>query len=338
MRSAYLVRPGEIELRCAPIPDPGEGEILVKVAASLTCGTDLKAYLRGHGLIPMPGPFGHEFSGTVCGIGKGVTKFAEADAIMSTHSAPCLSCSFCRRGIFNLCSAIMKTKVLGAFADFILLPKHVVEQNTFLKPADLPFDAAAMLEPLSCVVHPYSGSDLYSVATALVIGAGPIGLLHLLFLRAHGISTIVSDLNEQRLRTADGLGASVSCPPGALEAAVTEMTHGEGVDMVVECTGMPEVWEHSVRFCRRGGTVVLFGGCPSGSHATFDTGRLHYDEITLRGSFHYDPRDVLLARQMLVERRINVAPLISGAVNLEDIALAFENLRAGRGIKYAIIP
>ncbi|MGE5892559.1 MAG: zinc-dependent alcohol dehydrogenase [bacterium] len=338
MLVAYLVQPETIEIRDCPVPEPGAGEIVVRTKAALTCGTDLKAYLRGHALIPMPGPFGHEFSGVVHRAGKGVTRFRESDMIMSVHSAPCRECPSCKRGFFNLCDTIMHTKVLGAFSEYILLPNHVVEQNAYLKPGDLPFEEAAMLEPLACVVHPYAAMDFSGIETALILGAGPIGLLHLLFLRMKGIHVIVADTNRRRLAFAIASGAASGALPADLKEKIREETSGTGVDLVVECTGQPDVWESTVRYIRRGGMVILFGGCKSDTRVSFDTHRLHYDEIRLTGSFHYTPADVHHAYTLLSEKRLSVSSLISGRVQLRDIRSAFELLRRGEGMKYAILP
>ena len=131
MRACILERPGEIVLRELVVPDVSGGEMLVRVRAALTCGTDLKAFRRGHPVIPMPGVFGHEFSGIVEKTGRGVTGFSEGDEIMSVHSAPCLSCIYCKKKAYNLCEKIMDTKVLGAFAEYLVLPEHIVSQNVF---------------------------------------------------------------------------------------------------------------------------------------------------------------------------------------------------------------
>lgn len=179
MLASYLIRPGVTELREIAVPKPSRGEVLVKIKAALTCGTDLKAFLRGHPMIPMPGVFGHEFSGVIAKAGKGVRGFKEGDEIMAVHSAPCLKCRYCRKKLYNLCENIMDTKVLGAFAEYILLPPHIVKQNLFHKPANLSFEEAAFLEPLSCVVHGINGLNIKQGDKVLIIGTGPIGLLHL---------------------------------------------------------------------------------------------------------------------------------------------------------------
>ncbi|MEK7332213.1 MAG: zinc-binding dehydrogenase [Nitrospirota bacterium] len=338
MKACFLIRPGKIELLKTKIPKTSEGELLVKIKAALTCGTDLKAFSRGHHVIPMPGVFGHEFSGIVADAGKGVRKFKKGDEIMAVHSAPCLKCRYCKKGLCNLCENIMDTKVLGAFAEYILLPPHIVKQNVFHKPGNLTFKEAAFLEPLSCVVHGMSGLNIKKGDKALVIGAGPIGLLHLLLLKNKGADVIITGFEKKRLALAKKLGASVAVAPDNLANAINKFTAGLGVDYVFECTGQPDIWQSSVNYVRRGGTVILFGGCKSGTTVTYDTGRLHYDEITLKGVFHFTPDDVRQAYNLLKSRKIKVSKLITGESQLKDTEKAFLKLSRGKGIKYAIIP
>jgi L-iditol 2-dehydrogenase len=338
-----LVEPRKIEIREVDVPAPSEGELLIKIGAALTCGTDLKAYIRGHPVIPMPGPFGHEFSGTVEAVGRGVEGFEEGEEVMAVHSAPCLSCAYCRKGLHNLCEDIMRTKALGAFAEYLLLPSRIVRQNAFHKPPGLPFEEAALLEPLSCVVHGLAPLDIREGDSVLIIGAGPIGLIHLMLIKgtARGVSAAVADVNRQRLDKALALGADATIDPSKKEVtdALDELTpSGMGFDYVFECTGRPEVWEASVGYLRRGGTLVLFGGCPKGTSVTYDTARLHYDEITMKGVFHYTPADVRKAHELILGGTLDLSGLISGSYPLKHIGKAFESLAEGEGIKYAIIP
>ncbi|RME62519.1 MAG: zinc-binding dehydrogenase [Nitrospirae bacterium] len=337
MLQAILEEPGKISLKETPLPEPADGEVLIRVKVALTCGTDLKAYLRGHPLIPMPGPFGHEYSGVVAKVGKSVKDFHEGDPVMGVHSAPCHRCFYCQKGLLNLCENIMKTKVLGAYGEYLLLPAHVVKENLYKKPSNLPFEYAALLEPLACVVHPYSKFSLKDVETALIIGSGPIGLLHLVYLLHNSVEVVVMDKNRQRLEVAKQMGATV-CTPEEADSLLHTMTGSRGVGLVVECTGVPEVWAETIRYVRKGGRVVLFGGCPSGTEVSFPTYPLHYEEITLMGSFHYNPEDVSIARDFLIENHRAFGPLLTGKYPLKRISEAFENLKKGNGLKYAIIP
>lgn len=337
MHAAVLVEPGKIEIRSIKTPEPGEGELLVRIKTALTCGTDLKAFVRGHPMIPMPGLFGHEFSGTVASAGKGVRRFKEGDEVMAVHSAPCRSCRYCKKGLFNLCDQLMKSKVLGAFAEYILLPSPIVKQHVFCKPHGLSFEEAAFLEPLSCVVHGMSALKIRDGDRILIIGAGPIGLLHLLVARQRGARTMITGLEQDRLSSARKLGAHATVDPSDLGPALDDFSEGLGVDYLCECTGAVDVWERSVNYVRRGGTVILFGGCAAGTRACYDTYRLHYDALTLKGVFHYTPRDVKEAYRLLLEG-MDVSSLVSDRYPLRDVKTPFEKLSRGEGIKYAIVP
>lgn len=341
MLAHLLLEPGKIDYREVETPVPGPGEVVVRVSAALTCGTDLKAFLRGHPKMPMPTLFGHEFAGDIAAAGSGVRGFREGDAVMAVPTAPCKTCYYCRHKQENLCTIIMDTMVLGAYAEYVRLPAPVVDTNMFHKDRSLGYAEAALLEPLSCVVHAIDRLAPRSDDCVLIIGAGAISLLHLLVLKSIGVErVIVLGRRQQRAQAAVDLGAEVLLAPDASVAAaqVLEATDGRGADVVIECTGQPQVWEQAVHYVRRGGTVVLFGGCPSGTRVSFDTGRLHYDQITLMSPFHFTPRDVRKAQRLLSERRIDGRPLISGTYTFPALDQVLALLQQGQGIKYALVP
>jgi L-iditol 2-dehydrogenase len=340
VKGHLLTAPGRTEFRELDSPLAGPGEIVVDIAAALTCGTDLKAWRRGHPKIPFPSPFGHEFAGIVAAAGEGAP-FEVGDAVMAVHSAPCGCCFFCGADQENLCESIMETKVLGAFAEQILLPAHIVARNVFSKPDHLSFEEAAFLEPLSCVVYGSRLQPIRQGETVLIIGCGPIGLLFLLLARAQGAGRIVvTGRRPARLELARALGVDIVVDVTGDDALplIHELTQGRGADQVIECTGLPEVWEATPRMVRKGGRILLFGGCPSGTQVSFDTYRLHYDEIVLQGAFHFTPAAVAEARQLLVDGAIDVSPLISGRFPLPEVEKALLSLQRGEGIKYAIVP
>jgi L-iditol 2-dehydrogenase len=340
LKQAWLIRPGKVAVKEVPFSTEEiklkKGELLVRIKAALTCGTDLKAYLRGHKLIPMPGPLGHEFSGIVVKAGKS-TPFKKGTEIMSVHTAPCGACLYCKKGLENLCENIMDTKILGAFGEYLVIPSHIVKRNVFKKPKSLSFEEASFLEPLSCVVHGLAGRGLRKGGSALIFGAGPIGLLHLILLRKKGVRTAICALEPQRLALARRLGAELAVKPDKLTSSL-KRAFPLGVDFVFECTGRKNIWEESVNYLRRGGTAVLFGGLPRGTEITWLADKIHYDEITLKGSFHYRPEDVKEAYGLLAKRKIDVKPLISGEFRLEEMEKALRNLSKGKGIKYVIRP
>jgi L-iditol 2-dehydrogenase len=335
-----LIKPRILSLQEIETPEPSRGEILVKIKAALTCGTDLKAFKRGHPMIPMPTVFGHEFSGIVEKTGGGVRRYRPGTEIMAVHSSPCNICRFCKKGLQNLCENIMKTKVLGAFADYILLPRHIVKHSTFLKPKNLSFTEAAFLEPLSCVVHSTKSINICRGDVTVIIGAGAIGLLHLMVLKSKGAKVIIIEKQKNRLEKALGLKADIAINPDRANPLkkIMSFTKNRGADVVFECTGMPDVWEETIWFVRKGGTVILFGGCRQGTKVSYDAGRIHYDEITLKGVFHYTPSDVKQAYQILSNKKIPVKRLVTKEYPLGDLQKAFKKLISGEGIKYAIIP
>jgi L-iditol 2-dehydrogenase len=340
VKGYMLAAPGRLDWQDMVLPSPGPGELLLQVRAALTCGTDLKTYHRGHPKIPLPAPFGHEFSGVVLAAGKGA-RFAPGDAVMAVHTGPCLDCFYCRCGQQNLCEQLMESKVLGAFAEQILLPAHIVACNVHPKPEHLSFEEAAFLEPLACVVHGAQVQPMRQGEVLLVLGAGPIGLLHLLLARSRGVQrVIVAGRRENRLAMARQLGADqvIDVNHTDIVEEVAAATGGRGADQVIECTGHPQAWEISPQLVRKGGRILLYGGCPGGTRVQFDAGRLHYDEITLQGAFHFTPQAVRQALQLLDSGAIEVSPLISGRFPLTQLPKILELLTRGEGMKYALLP
>jgi L-iditol 2-dehydrogenase len=335
MKSAYLIELSRIEIIEKPIPSIKEDEVLVKVKSALTCGTDLKAYLRGHSLIPMPGPFGHEFSGVIEEVGGSVKGFKKGDAVMLVHTAPCENCVYCKKGLFNLCETLTKDMMLGAFSEYIVVKNRVVKQNMFHKPDNVDFAEAAFLEPLSCVLHGIKAVCPSEDDKILVIGTGPIGLLFLQVLKSIGITVAVMGRNKNKLALAKSLGADMIY---GSDEDPKKFTDGFGYDKVVECTGQRNIWHKSIYLVRKGGTVLLFGGLKANTEVCFDAGRLHYDEITLKGAFHYNPYDVRESVKLIQSKKLKLKELITDKIPLSKISLAFEKLSRGEGIKYQIEP
>ena len=230
---------------------------------------------------------------------------------------------------------------MGAYADYLLVPDHVVAHNMFLKPDHLPFEEAALLEPLACVVHAHETSQPQSFETVLIIGAGAFGLLHLLMLKATGIrEVVVAGRGAGRLRCAGELGADLVIDAAAVdaEAAVARLNDGHGPDLVIECTGHIAGWRDAFTRVRRGGRVVFFGGCPAGTALSVDTRRMHYDNLTLLAPFHFRPRDVRRACELLSDRVLGAGRIINARRPLSELAQVFTLLEQGYALKCAVIP
>ena len=343
MKRVILQEPGKLFVQDAEIPQPGPGDAVIRVRAALTCGTDLKAFRRGHPKMPTPTPFGHEYSGEIVALGSEVERFAVGDAILAANTGPCGTCFYCQRDQENLCETIMDEMVLGAYAEYLLVPARVLTRNAFVKPTGMPFPEGALLEPLASVCFGMSHVPARCIdesSVVLIIGAGPIAMLWLAVLRAHGSPhIIVAGRGQPRLQTALAAGADGVVGAGQdVAAAVRQASQGRGADLVVECTGLSEVWQQSLDYTRTGGTVILFGGCASGSRITVDPGRLHYDGVSIVSPFHFRPRDVAESFRLLSEPTANWSHLISGSVELEEVPQLFAELGSGQGMKYAVLP
>lgn len=332
MRALVLQAPGNLVFGEVPVPHPNRGEVLVRVEAATTCGTDLKAFLRGHPQIPMPGVFGHEYSGVVAAAGDDAP-FHVGEDVMGVHSAPCQRCYWCVRGQENLCESIMATKVLGSYAEYLLVPARIARINLFHKPDHLSFDQASLLEPLSCVAQAVEMLHLRPDTSALIIGPGAIGLMFVAALRMKGVADItLAGRNQERLEVGTRLGAK------SVQYSSLQNEDPRRYDVVIESTGTTEVWERSVDFARRGGHVVLFGGCPSGTSACFDTRKLHYDQITLLSPFHFGSQAVRTAREWLLDTSLDLSPLLSGNRDLSEGEQVFSDLKNGKGLKFVFKP
>ena len=340
MRVQYLVRVGETELREVAIPQPSAGEVLARVNLALTCGTDLKMLERGHARLPS-GPFGHEWAGRVAAVGEGVRDFETGDRIVATPTAPCGDCVYCLKREESLCLHLFEDVALGAYGEYLLLPRHIVRRNAFRIPEAVSDAQAAVLEPLACVVHGAGRVDLSGDRTVVFLGDGPITLLFLQVARVGGAGrTIVIGRHPRRLEAARVLGADAvidsreSDPRSAVEA----LTDGLGADTVVECVGRPEAWHEALALARRGGEVLFFGGCEKDATVSFQTERIHYDEIDVKGAFHYTPATVRRAWDLICGGAIDAHPLITHRRPLDDLTGAFDLVRRRAAVKVAIVP
>ena len=341
MRSVFYLGPMQLEIREVPIPQPGPGEVVVKVEAATTCGTDLKAYKRGHRLMKPPMPFGHEWAGIVAMAGPGVTRFHEGDRVTAANSAPCNSCFYCRRGMQQLCVQLDERFNWGAYAGFLRVPPYIVAQNMHIVPAHVPFAHAAVIEPLACAVHCVHRSGILLGDVVAIIGPGAQGLMQIQIAKSMGAArVIVIGRSSGRLAVAKALGADdvFSANDGDAVAFVREHAHGRGADVTIETAGSADTWRQAFEMTRPGGTAMMFGGLPGGTQVPFDAKRLHYDEITPRATFHHTPRYVEMAMAMISSGQIDPGKLIDGEVPLEQTEDALKRMDRSEVIKLAVVP
>jgi L-iditol 2-dehydrogenase len=300
------------------------------VQAALTCGTDLKVYRRGYHakmLVP-PALFGHELAGVVYAVGDGVTKFSVGDRVVPLNSAPCDACYFCLRGQPNLCDDLLFNN--GAYAEFIRVPARIVQKNTLLLPATMPFAHAALTEPLACCVRGIEESGIAAGDTVAVIGAGPIGLLFIHAVSLLGARVIAVVKRDEQVRLAKHFGAErvvhTSQTDDAVAAVRALTPAGRGADVVLEAVALPETWQQAVLMARKGGTVNFFGGPPAGTTVAIDTNLLHYSDLTLKASFHHTPATVRRAFDLLARGAFKAADFITGTATLDQLPQTLDRL------------
>lgn len=341
MQAARFYTPGDVRIENIPLPQPGTGEVLVKIERALTCGTDLKCYRRGHPVLlaNTPSPFGHEGCGRIAALGDGVSHFQVNQRVAFANSAPCGECFFCQKSQPNLCENI--TFLNGTYAEYILLSDNVVAKNTHAVDDSILPDVAAFTEPLAVALRGVLAMDIQPEDTLCLLGIGPIGLLMVAVAKSLGAHVTALGRSPLKRQLATQMGADTVIEwTDDITAETLQATTpgGYGFDHVIEAVGLPEKWQFAVDIVRKGGKVNLFGGCPGGSTVTFDTRRLHYDEVTLLSLFHHTPAHIAMAVDWLTTGKLDPRPLITDTMPLSDLTRGFEQLSAGQAVKFAIQP
>ncbi|HKD60165.1 MAG TPA: zinc-binding dehydrogenase [Terracidiphilus sp.] len=343
MQAAVLHGREDIRIESVPVPRAEPGELIVRVGAALTCGTDLKVFRRGYHarMIVPPALFGHELAGTVVEAGKGVTDFAPGARVVALNSAPCGHCYFCEHSHENLCDDLLFNN--GAYAEFIRVPARIVAKNTLQVPEHVPLEHAALTEPLACAVHGFEDSRPYPGATVAVIGGGPLGLMILHVAALAGCEVIAIVKHDGQVEAARQLGAAHVVQTSSIRKAIRDTRaltpKDRGVDIAIEAVGVPEAWQEAVEMVRKGGTVNFFGGCAVGTHVTLDTNRIHYNDITLRATFHHTPAMCRKALDLIASGKFQAGAFITGHAHLYELNRVFEKLmNRSSEIKTAIVP
>ena len=342
MKAAVLNNAEDLRIMDLEMPRAGEGEIIMKVKSALTCGTDVKTFRRGHPTIPFGGnktAFGHEGSGVVYEVGRGVDKFKVGDRIAAHNTAPCHSCYSCQVGDYSMCDDLRQMR--GTWAEYVKIPASLVRETIFKIPDTMSHKQAALLEPLSCAVYGVDLSDIKLGDLVVVNGCGPIGLMMLKCAKLTGATVIACDFTDLRLETAKKLGADMTVDLKDVDnqvEAVRELTpYGRGVDVAIEATGVPEVWEKNMLMARKGGMVMEFGGCKPGTTITVDTKLLHYSQLTIKGVYHTTPKHVGMAFELIKRGEFPEELMINKSFKLDKALDALLSHAKGEVIKNEIV-
>ena len=310
MKAARLYAPGDLRIEDVPKPVPGPGDVLVQIEVALTDGTDLKTYRRGHPVLArsFPVAFGHEFCG-----------YADGRRVVAANSAPCGACEGCARD--EQCRAL--EFLSGAYGDWLVVPERIAAVNLLDVPVGLASDVAALVEPLACCLRGVARAGVTPGETVAILGAGPIGLMLCACVADAGGRPVLVGGHPERQELAALFGA--------------ETGDGRGADVVIEAAGSEQAWVDAVEIVRPGGTVLLFGGLPRDSRPPVDAYRLHYEELTLRGSFHHTPATVRAALGFLASGAYPWERLITHRVLLADLPALLADPPPGL-LKAAVVP
>jgi len=345
MKAGILEAIGRLVVRDVPDPVLEEGSVLLRVKACNICGTDLRVYHHGHPRIRLPQVLGHEAAGEIATVAGDVAGYRAGERIAVTPRIACGACFYCLRGQYNYCesSRTFGYQLSGGYAEYMMIPSRGVEFGVLNRVADsLSFEEAGLAEPLSCCQRAQRASRVEAGCTVVVIGGGPVGIMHCRLARSNGAGKVIlveKDVNRLEkidLSTVDHLVNSARSDP---EIEIERFTAGRGADVVIIACSSLEMLEQSFALAGKGGRINFFAGLPHGqSSITVDANLVHYSEIAVHGSHGSNPQDNREALDLLASRVVLVDDLLTDAFNLESIEEAFVFAGSNKGMKVTIHP
>ena len=327
MRAAVYRGPSQVAVEQVPIPEIGDGEMLIRVYACGVCGTDLKKI--EYGLVPPPRVFGHEMAGVVAKTGAGVTKFQVGDRVVVHHHIPCGKCFYCERKLFSQCEFYRRTGTTagfepagGGFAEFCRVMDWIVESGTVRIPDHVSFEEASFLEPLNTCLRALETSELAAGEVVVVYGQGPVGLMLTQAAAVAGARVVGLDFLDARLSVARELGAAAALNPNKddVSAEIARMTDGRGADLAIVAAANPQAVGAAQAVVRRGGRVMLFAQTVPGEKIPVDVSCICMEEKKLIGSYSASVELQDKTAELVFSGKVNVARLISHRLDLEFLS------------------
>jgi L-iditol 2-dehydrogenase len=347
MLAAVYHGPGDLRVETVPMPVVGPGEILLRVKSASICGTDLRIFHGDHrkypvGTVRIPG---HEVVGTVAELGTEVTGFVRGQRVFIAPNIGCGHCRQCISGNHNLCANFEAIGITldGGFAEYLRVPAQAVTQgNVFAIGDEVDSEVAALIEPFACVLRGQNAVGIQPGDLVLVIGAGPIGIMHTKLARLRGARrVVVSELTQGRLDQAARLGADRVVNPAQedLSRAIAEESNGLGADVIIVAAPAHAAQESSLQLAGIGGRINFFGGLPKDrSTIQFDSNIVHYKELLVTATTACSTENCLRAAEILSSGRIDLAPLISHKFPLAQASAAFSAAQGQKSLKVVIEP
>lgn len=345
MRAVVLNGPNDFVAKEIPKPQIGDNDLLLEMKKAAICGTDMRI-LNGSKTkgVRYPSVVGHEMCGVVAEVGKNVKGYEVGEKVAIANVIPCGSCPACLAGRENAC---MNRKAVGyefdgGFEEYILIPQIAIESGNVVKlPEHVSFTSGALIEPLACCIRGMKNAQVGFNDTVLIVGAGPIGLMHMQLAKIAGAKqVIVSEPNEMRRNVALELGADRVVDPTSedLDYIVKDRTNGMGVDVIIMAIGVPALVNSTLKLAKKGGRVNLFAGFAGTGECTIEVNTIHYNELTVNGSTAYKRSDYLEAADMVISKKINLDKIATHVFKIDAFKDAYELCKSGQGLKVLIEP
>lgn len=343
MLSLKLYGPGDIRLVETEIPKIQEGQILLKTQAAAICGTDIRMWQNGYKNVDAQHPLtlGHEFAGTIVQVGQGVPFFKEGMQVAMQPNIGCGICERCVAGKPHLCDSYSAFGINmdGAFAEYVRIPADaVLRGNIALLPSNVTAVQAAVAEPLSCAYNGFTKCMVQPGDKALIVGAGPIGVMHAHLLHMSGASVLMHDISQSRLAQCKQILPFIEVYDGEdLPAFVDRYTGGKGMDIAITANPVPSVQSAMLPLMNYGGRVNFFGGVPEDRQPVpINTNLVHYKELYLTGSTRSSIAQFRTCLDFIAQGLIDVQSVITHTYALEDSMQGFENAKNALGLKHVI--
>ncbi|WP_460998185.1 alcohol dehydrogenase catalytic domain-containing protein [Trueperella pyogenes] len=346
MLAAQLNAPHDLRLVNKPRPEPGPGEVLLRIEANTMCGTDYRLYTGAKTAGVRPGVVpGHELAGRIEALGEGAGDILPGLEVGRQATVSIVvSCGYCRnclRDREHLCLnlELFGYGIDGGLQEYMIVPERALRRgNLLMTDSELDPRALCLAEPVSCCLNGLDQFKINAGETVAILGAGPIGLIHAQLALASGASHVfVSNRGEERRQVADRLGA-IGVGPDELAARVTHTTEGAGADVVIVCIGAEQLAQDALVLARDGGRVSYFAGFPKGSTSQMEPNLIHYKELTVTGGSNARRRDVKRAIKLLADGVIDVDEMVTHTFPLSRVVDSYQALRDRVGVKIAVMP
>ncbi len=333
MKAAILTGIGKLEIKEVPVPTINGSEVLIKVRACGICGSDLFVYKIG--------PFredqilGHEFTGDIESVGRDVTRWKKGDKVVINPTIPCRECCYCKEHNYNICDVYGVTGVTtdGAYAEYVKVPEY----QLYEMPKELGYEEGTFLQPMSSALHSVTISKMRFGDTVVVFGAGPSGLLAMLWAKAFGAEKVIAiEVAESRIAVAKSIADIViNAYTDDVMDKILKITDNMGPRIVIECSGNPKAQEQAIDIVRKGGCIVLYGIPHESTSINFQS--VIRKEITLQGSINGHESAYSTSIQAVKSNKINTSAIPIMKVNLDNIGKAFERLLTGEAVRGVVV-